>query len=104
MSNKELIEIICEEIGSNDIERMDFIEVDGIEYMWNEVEELETIDEGKYQNGGKVFSIFKDTKRIAYIQQNFTKSGSYFSHQEFEYDKPYEVEQREITKTVWRAV
>ena len=110
----QLCEQICNQIGSGEssIEHIDKIEVDGIKYTYKEIEELETLDEGKYQNGGSVYAIGiadkeKDWKiegePLFYIEQDFTRSGSYFSDYYYEYEKPYRVkkETKIITIEEW---
>lgn len=111
MENLELYKRICKEFGKKEnIEQIEFVEIDGVKYTYCEVEHLETTDEGKYQYGGTIYGIgvLKDEYDIEeilfYISQDFTQTGSYYSHQEREYEKPYIVEEKQVIKTVWRAI
>ena len=112
--SKELFDRIREEMPSSiSIEDMEVIVVDGHKYDCEEVEELETVDEGKYQYGGSIYAIgvFNEEKGygikndpLFYVRQDFTQTGSYYSYQEREYEKPYIVEKKEKVITVWEAV
>lgn len=111
--NKELFDRICEEMPSNtSLENMEVIEIDGHKYDCEEVEELETVDEGKYQFGGSIYAIgysndekgYGIIEPLFYVRQDFTQTGSYYSHQEREYENPYIVEKREKVITVWEAI
>lgn len=66
------------------------------------VEEPEWVDGGKYSSAEIIFKF-----EGKYYRFEIVRSGSYFSHYEYEvYSKPEEVEQHTYTKTVteWRAV
>lgn len=105
----QLCEEICNQIGSGEdnIEHVDKIEVNGVQYTYSEVEELEIVDEGKYQNGGSIYAIgITDENEdggikgipLFYIEQDFTRSGSYYSDYYYDYEKPYRV--KKITETI----
>lgn len=94
-------------------EDFEYFKVDEVEYGIEVIEELQTVDQGKYQFGGNIIGvgILDKTKGwgivgdvLFYIRQDFTKSGSYFSEFYFEYEHPYEVERKEVVKTVWEKV
>ena len=113
MERIELYKNICELFGEEKtVDRIDFVELDGVKYSHKEIEELDVEDEGKYQTGGTIYAIgildeekgygIKET--LFYIEQDFTRSGSYFSEYYYEFESPYVVEQREIVKTIWKAV
>ena len=114
MENLDLYKRICEAFGeeSSCIENLDYVEVDGVKYTYAEESELDTIDEGKYQYGGRVYAIGEldettgwDIKEVLfYVEQDFTQVGSYFSCQEREFEAPYIVEPVEVTVTEWKAV
>lgn len=60
------------------------------------VEEGDWIDGGKYQDAE---IIFKDVRTDKHYSFTITRSGSYFSHYEFEvYDKPDEV--KKVTEVI----
>lgn len=109
---KELYEEICELFGSEYIENKDFVEIDGVKYSYEEKEDLDIISEGKYEYGRTIYAVgilneekgygIKET--LFYIEQDFTRTGSYYSDWEYEYETPYLVEQKEITKTIWKAI
>lgn len=117
MENLELYKQICEAFAIKDgfeykdLSEIDPVEVNGIKYMAFEVEELDTTDEGKYQFGGTIYGVGEFVEEtfgikgdyMFYIEQDFTQTGSYYSFQEREFEKPYIVEQREVVKTVWVA-
>lgn len=64
------------------------------------IEELEWDDDGKYQFGGCVFK--KDDKRY---MLSVTRSGSYFSDYDFQYDlECQEVEKAKKTVEFWKVV
>lgn len=111
MKNLELYQRICKEFGKKEnVEQIDIVEVDGVKYTYCEAETLETIDEGKYQLGGTIYGIgvLKDDddieKVLFYIEQDFTQTGSYYSYQEREFEKPYIVERKEVVQTVWKSI
>jgi hypothetical protein len=113
MKNLDLYKRICEEFGKKEtVVQIDFVEIDGIKYTYCEEEDLETIDQGKYQLGGIIYGVgvLKDEKTydieevLFYIRQGFTQTGSYYSYQEREFEKPEIVEKKEIVKTVWKAI
>lgn len=114
MGNLELYKDICEMMPSNtSLEDSDNIIIDGVEYTFNEIESLTTEDEGKYQYGGSIYGVgiaskdksWKiDGEPLFYVEQDFTQTGSYYSHQEREYEKPYIVEKKEVVKTVWKKI
>lgn len=104
---KEKLNQLCKEIcnqipsGEDNIEQSEKLIVDGITYTYEEVEELTTEDEGKYQNGGCIYAIGVADKEegwkiegepLFYIEQDFTRSGSYYSDYYYDYEKPYRVE------------
>lgn len=72
--------------------------VDGAEYRLDIVEEGDWDDQGKYQFKdvtGILYKIVEDSSIIKYdiaVTQYITRSGSYFSDYEYEYD-PLEVRQ-----------
>lgn len=111
-SYKKILKKIAMECGEEDLSNMDKITVEGIDYSFEEIEELNTIDEGKYQYGGTVYGIgiFDEEKGygikevLFYIEQDFSQTGSYYEYQERSFDKPYIVEKREVIKTVWESI
>lgn len=112
--NKELFNKICEKMPTNiSIEDMDAIEIDNNKYHSEEVEELDTIDEGKYQFGGSIYAIglFNEERGygiigepLFFVEQDFTQTGSYYSYQEREYEEPYIVEKKEKVIISWEAI
>lgn len=112
--NKELTEKLLKAFDiSHSLEDCEAVQIDGVEYCCYLVEELQIEDKGKYQNGGAVFSVkvyngtYNDAQidePLLYIEQDFTRYGSYYSDYEYEYYEPYVVEKREITTTVWKSV
>lgn len=112
--NEELIEKILETFNINyTLEDKGFIVVDGVPYYCCLVEDLRIEAKGKYQNGGAVFSVGTYEREIGYkeieypllyIEQDFTRSGSYYSDWDYEYCKPYVVKKKEVVTTVWEAV
>lgn len=117
MENLELYKKICEEFNSklneDSIEYLDAITVNGITYSYEEEEAEDTIDKGKYQYGGTIYAIgvskeegFGIVEPLFYVKQDFTKSGSYFSHQEYMYEELYIVERKEEVKIIksWKSV
>lgn len=111
--NKELIEILLNKFNvCNSLEDEECTFVDGVSYYCYLVEELCIEDEGKYQDGGAIFSVgvYDDKKGyvkienpLFYIEQDFTRFGSYYSDYDYEYHKPYVVEKKEIVTTVWKS-
>lgn len=109
---KKIYKKIVMECGEEDLSNMDKITVEGIDYSCEEVEDLDTIDEGKYQYSGTVYGIgiFDEEKgygikeALFYIEQDFSQTGSYYGYQERSFDKPYIVEKREVIKTVWESI
>ena len=109
---KKILKKIVMECGEENLSNMDKITVEGIDYSFEEIEELDTIDEGKYQYGGTVYAIgiFDEEKgygikeALFYIEQDFSQTGSYYGYQERSFDKPYIVEKREVIKTVWKRI
>lgn len=109
---KELYEEICELFGSSCVECKDFVELDGIKYDCEEKEVLDVISEGKYEYGGTVYAVgildeekgYGIKEPLFYMEQDFNRTGSYYSDWEYEYETPYLVEQKEITKTIWKAI
>jgi len=111
--DKENLNQLCKEIcnqipnGEDNIEQSEKLIIDGITYTYKEVEELTTEDEGKYQNGGSIYAIGVADKEkgwkiegepLFYIEQDFTRSGSYYSDYYYEYEKPYRV--KKVTEIV----
>lgn len=94
------------------ITEFDYVELNGIKFSYEEFDELQIEDEGKYQYGGTIYSIgildeekgygIKDT--LFYIRQDFIRSGSYFSDYYYEYEEPYIVKRRQVISFEWRAV
>lgn len=111
---KELANVILKELPNDaSMEGVEPIEVGGTKYYWVEIEELPTEDEGKYQYGGTIYGIGKYDNQKGYgiigeplffIEQDFTKTGSYYSEQYYEYDEPYVVERKEKTVIVWESI
>lgn len=92
------------------IVNLDFVEVNGIRYGIVEFEELDTVDEGKYQFGGYIYAIGLldevkgydiDGETLFYVRQNFSQTGSYYSHQEVNYEAPEVVKRKKIIKEIW---
>lgn len=113
MKNIDLYKEICELFAEEEtVEKIDFVELNGIKYSYEEVEELSTEDDGKYQFGGTIYAIgvlkeedgYGIVEPLFYIEQDFARCGSYFSDYYYEYESPYIVEQKEITQIVWRAI
>lgn len=117
MKNLELYREICEsfnnEMDGGDIEFADNVEVNGILYTYEEVEKLKTIDEGKYQYGGSIYAIgvskedgYSIVEPLFYVRQGFSKSGSYFSDYQYEYEELEIVERKEELKLVvsWESI
>lgn len=114
MKDLELYKRICEALPYNyDLEDIDPVEIDGIKYSTIKVERLTTEDEGKYQFGGTIYGIglLDEDKEydiigepLFFVEQDFSQTGSYYDFQEREYEKPYLVEQKEITKTIWKRI
>lgn len=117
MKSLELYKKICKEIGikyeNEDLEDMESVTIENIEYGLVEVEKLETIDNGKYQCGGTIYGVgFLNEEKgygikgeiLFYIEQDFTQTGSYYSSQEREYENPYVVEKKEVKKFVWKCI
>lgn len=112
--SKELFNEICDEMPSSiSIEDMDVIEIEDKKYHVEKIEELTTTDEGKYQFGGTIYAVgYLDEERgygitgkpLFYVEQDFSKTGSYYSHQEIEYEKPYMVERVQKIVSVWTAI
>jgi hypothetical protein len=105
----QLCEEICNQIGGGEdsIGHSEKLKINGVLYTYEEVEELETVDEGKYQNGGSVYAIGISDKEkswkiqgtpLFFIEQDFTRSGSYYSDYYYDYEKPYRV--KKITETI----
>lgn len=109
---KELYERICEEFGTNWIEGIVYVKIDGIKYSYEKEEKLDVILEGKYENVRTIYAIgILDEERgygikepLFYIRQDFTRIGSYFSGWYIDYKTPYLVEKKEVTETKWVAV
>ena len=113
MSRELFNEIRNEMPSSISIEDMDVIEIEDKKYHVEKIEELTTTDEGKYQFGGTIYAVgYLDEERgygitgkpLFYVEQDFSKTGSYYSHQEIEYEKPYIVEKVQKIISVWTAV
>ncbi|MBY6838679.1 hypothetical protein [Clostridium botulinum] len=112
--DKELLDAILEKLPKDkSIEYIEPIEVNGIKYKWTEIEELPTEDEGKYQYGGTIYGVGIHNAEKEYgiigeplffIEQDFTKTGSYYSEQYYEYEEPYLVEKKEKTIIVWESI
>lgn len=112
---KEIIELgkkICDEIGERDIESAssEGINIDGKVYALEEVKEIEWEDEGKYQNGECVYRIGVAYDDIPYnieipfdlyIKQYVSRNGSYYTDYNYEYEKPFVVEKKEVTTIKW---
>jgi hypothetical protein len=79
-------------------------------YDENDVELFEVVETGDWSDGGKFSSakvIFQDNRTGKFYSYEIIRSGSYFSHYEYEaWDKPVEVEKQErtITITEWVGV
>ena len=114
---KKLSEGIIKQIptGERNIESSDIFEVDGIKYSYDEEEELDIEDEGKYQYGGCIYAIgLLDEEKgygvkgepLFYMEQDFSRSGSYFSDYYYDYEEPYVVEKVEkvVTITSWKRI
>lgn len=110
---KEILGRFNDELDGENMECIDKVEVNGITYSYEEEDVEDTIDEGKYQYGGTIYAIgvskedgFGIVEPLFYVKQDFTKSGSYFSHQEYEYEELYIVEKKEEVKiiTSWKSV
>lgn len=114
MENLELYQRICEAFREEAvcIEMIDFVEVDGKKYTYAEEAELDTIDEGKYQYGGRIYAIgevedcndFDIKEPLFYIEQDFVQTGSYYSEQYKEYDSAYIVEPVEVKIMEWKPI
>jgi len=111
-SKKIVLDAIKEKCGSEYIEKYGYIELNGVKYSWIEKEEIETTDEGKYQNGGTIYAVgvyneengYGIKEELFYIEQDFMRSGSYYSEYYYEYDYPFIVEKREVTTYKWCVV
>lgn len=116
---KEEIELglkICEAFGEENIADSDIeIEIDGVKYAFNEVQDWKWEDEGKYQYGDCVIQagvadketpwrIEEGKKLNIFIKQEATKCGSYFSYTEYTYEKPYLVKSKKVEKEIWVSV
>lgn len=109
---KELYERICEEFGATWVECTSYVEVDEIKYSYDEETELDVISEGKYEYGGTIYAVgILDEKRgygikepLFYMRQDFSRTGSYYTDWETEYETPYLVEKKEVTVTRWVAI
>lgn len=107
---KRIIDKMPEERFLGDIEP---IIINGVKYGVQEEEELTTEDEGKYQYGGNIYAVgLLDEEKgydikgepLFYVEQNFTQCGSYFEFQERTYEKPYQVEKKEVKRYEWFTV
>ncbi|MBZ9693263.1 hypothetical protein [Clostridium sp. M14] len=111
---KELLNYILEKLPKDEsMEDTEVIEINGTKYDFVQIEELPTEDEGKYQYGGTIygFGIYDEEKEygiigepLFFIEQDFTKTGSYYSEQYYEYEEPYLVEKKEKTIIVWESI
>lgn len=78
---------------------------DGVSYYLSEHEEMPIIDDGKYSYGEIIYKIGAiETDDEFYVSQTFTRTGSWYSDYETEYDLFEIVEPREVTKIEWEAV
>lgn len=94
LTEKQLVQLWREDalLGEND------------EVLFETVEDGEWTDGGKYQDKEVIFQDVKTGKHYAFY---ITRSGSYFSHYEYEvYDKAFEVvkETRTVEITEWVGV
>ena len=113
--NKKLLELgkqICTKIGSHDIECVDTMVIDNIEYAFAEVESMTWESEGKYDIGQSIWQIgfadeecswnIKEGRKLdLYIMQCASRTGSYYSDYYYEYDEPFVVESKEIVTREW---
>lgn len=108
MDKRELYETICELFGEADnVEQLDYVEFEDVKYTYRTEEELDTVSEGKYEYGGTVYAVgimnddFNIESPLFFMEQSFTRSGSYFSDYYYEFDAPTMVVPKEVTKTIW---
>lgn len=78
------------------------LEIDGVSYGIMEVYESDWTDEGKYSYADKTYQLVSYNKNVSeyictesiidkydlFINQSFSRSGSYFSDYDYQYDAP----------------
>lgn len=106
---KEICELFAEK---ENVELIDFVELNGVKYTLEEVDEEPVEDYGKYQCGATIYAVgvldeakgygIDDT--LFYIRQDFVRSGSYYSDYYYEYEKPFIVEKKEVITYEWEAI
>lgn len=110
---RELFEELREEINGDLALADQEVVLDNYKYYFEEVEEGDWVDNGKYAHSYTVYRVSKwalDGEHIddldLLIKQDCTRTGSYYSYYEFYYESIYMVEKREktIIKTVWVAI
>lgn len=101
MTKNEIFEIIKDEIGTRGIWD-DHFKVGDFELFLEDEEK--TIDEGKYQFGGNVYEVALKGETLFYVRQSFVQSGSYFSHQEVDFEELELVEKATKTIEYWRSI
>ncbi|HCL4447164.1 TPA: hypothetical protein N2D16_002769 [Clostridium botulinum] len=115
MDLQELGKKIIKECGSEDLESCDSFKIDGDIYALEQIEEGDWISEGKYEYSSNVFRIGIANKECAwkvdkplnlYINQDVSRTGSYYTDYTYDYEEPYIVEQKEETVVVkkWVAI
>lgn len=111
---KYLFDNILEKLSTDNcpLEDIGSIEFNGVRYCCAVIEKLTTEDEGKYQLGGNIYGVGEFNEQQGYgiieplffVEQDFTQTGSYYSYQEREYEKPYRVEKQEKKITFWNII
>lgn len=109
-ASEELIETIKEYLNTKfpdkydcpDMEENFELEIEGIAYGILEAEESDWTDEGKYSYSDKTYQLVSYDKNISeyicdesiidkydlFINQSFSRSGSYFTDYDYQYDSP----------------
>lgn len=110
---RDLFEILKEKVDNNYSLYDQEIVVDGYKYYFEEIEEEDWVDEGKYSYSSSIYRVAKwtyDGKFVEdldlYLRQSCTRYGSYYNGYEYEFDSVEMVEEREetITRKYWAVI
>ena len=104
---KELLKKFDNSIALEDHEYVTF---ENVNYAFNEFDNEEDIDEGKYKSGATIYELVvydendKEKQTGIFVRQSYTKYGEYWSGYEYEYDELVQVEEKQKTITYWAEV
>lgn len=101
---KDFVDVLLLKIDNETmLKHHEDIELYGNKFNFKLIDSEDTTDGGKYQDGSDIYKIVMngEVNTGIYLKQDFTRWGEYYSGYEYDYEKPYQVIQKQKIVTYW---